>query len=255
MPGLARERGSSVTKLSGPMNPNWKGGRTVTERGYVLVRDPSNPMADVRGYVYEHRLIAAEKLGRPLTPQEHGHHRNERKADNRPENVEALSVAEHRLRHRRPDSNLRLPSEPNPEIHCACGCDGMLLRYDEAGRPRRFLPGHNTRLRPRPASDAMVAALVEGPADIRTLSRRSGIGARAAKTMLSRMVKSGEAVRMTTGVYGPPGTPVSAKPANENPIVACACGCGSTFPKLDPYGRPRKYVSGHNRPVRWRQAA
>lgn len=41
----------------GSDNPNWKGGRTVTEHGYVLLKRPDHPDADVRGYVYEHRLV------------------------------------------------------------------------------------------------------------------------------------------------------------------------------------------------------
>jgi hypothetical protein len=28
--------------------------------------------------------------------------------------------------------------------------------------------------------------------------------------------------------------------------IACACGCGQLFPRLDTYGRPRRYVHGHN---------
>ena len=27
----------------------------------------------------------------------------------------------------------------------------------------------------------------------------------------------------------------------------CLCGCGSCFPRLDPWGRPRQFVAGHNR--------
>lgn len=32
----------------------------------------------------------------------------------------------------------------------------------------------------------------------------------------------------------------------ENPMVACECGCGETFKKYDKYNRPRKYIHGHN---------
>jgi hypothetical protein len=40
---------------------NWKGGKTVTSRGYVLVWvGKDHPLADVRGYAYEHRLVAAQ---------------------------------------------------------------------------------------------------------------------------------------------------------------------------------------------------
>lgn len=47
-------------------NPNWKGGRTITEHGYVLLRVGSqHHLADVRGYAYEHRIVAERMLNRP----------------------------------------------------------------------------------------------------------------------------------------------------------------------------------------------
>lgn len=36
------------------------------------------------------------------------------------------------------------------------------------------------------------------------------------------------------------------KPCEENKIIQCFCGCGKSFLKYDSYGRPRKYVPGHN---------
>lgn len=33
----------------------------------------------------------------------------------------------------------------------------------------------------------------------------------------------------------------------SNPIVRCICGCGQRFKLFDSCGRPRKFVSGHNR--------
>jgi len=122
--------------------------RTVSPDGYVLLWMPDHHLADVRGYVYEHRLVAEQKLGRPLLPDEIVHHVNEVIADNRSENIEVLpSIAYHRLRHRKPGSILRLPDEPNLVVACECNCGVLFEKYDQVGRPRRFVSGHNMRMR------------------------------------------------------------------------------------------------------------
>lgn len=123
-------------------NPNWKGGRSVASNGYVLIKRPGHPMADSRGYVYEHRLVAAEQLGRPLRRGEVVHHRNGIKTDNRPENLEVLSRWEHAVEHRSRD-DLRRPGEDNPTVSCECGCGMTFYLFDSEGRPRRFVNGHN----------------------------------------------------------------------------------------------------------------
>ena len=62
---------------TGPAHNRWKGGRSIASNGYVLVRvGKRHHLADVRGYAYEHRLVAEEKLGRRLTPGEIPHHIN-----------------------------------------------------------------------------------------------------------------------------------------------------------------------------------
>src|SRR4051812_41815968 len=45
-------------------NPNWRGGRSIASNGYIIVRvGVGHHLADVRGYAYEHRLVAEQKLG------------------------------------------------------------------------------------------------------------------------------------------------------------------------------------------------
>lgn len=131
----------------GEKNPFWKGGRTIASNGYVLIKRTGHPMADVRGYVYEHRLVASEILGRLLLGGEQVHHKNGDKTDNRPENIEVVpSRKHHAVKHRpRFPDRRRKPDEPNPTVECECGCGTTFERYDEQGRPREFVTSHNAK--------------------------------------------------------------------------------------------------------------
>lgn len=134
-------------RMKGAGNPFWKGGRTVEPRGYVLIKvGTDHHLADVRGYAYEHRLVAEQKLGRRLTPEEIAHHDDENKSNNAPDNIEPLpSKAHHAAAHRRVALNNRMPGESNVTIKCACGCGTDMQKFDGEGRPRRFVSGHNNR--------------------------------------------------------------------------------------------------------------
>jgi hypothetical protein len=131
----------------GNKNGMWKGGRVLASNGYVLVRvGKGHHLSDVRGYAYEHRVVAETKVGRHLRRGEQVHHKNGNKADNRPENIEVLeSYAHHQVKHRSLARRfkLRLPGESNPMIYCGCGCGSQFALYDANGRPRRFISGHN----------------------------------------------------------------------------------------------------------------
>lgn len=123
-------------------------GRTVASNGYVLIRVGRNHhLADVRGYAYEHRLVAEKILGRRLQPGEVVHHRDHNKVNNNPANLEIVTRAQHGVEHRRRDSRRRMPGEPNPIVSCECGCGSTFERYDSGKRPRQYVSGHNGKER------------------------------------------------------------------------------------------------------------
>lgn len=177
-------------QLKGDLNGFWKGGRSVASNGYVLVRvGSSHHLADVRGYAYEHRLVAEGKIGRRLLPSEVVHHIDGNKQNNEPDNLAVLSREEHRAEHRTADRGLRLPGAPNPTVRCACGCASVFSRYDEAGRPRAFVSGHNPHI--SPTVDAIITVLREGEMHREALAERVATTQRAVATCLSKLKSSG----------------------------------------------------------------
>ena len=66
--------------------------------GYIYIYQPDHPHATNLGYVAEHRLVMEKRLNRYLAVSEQVHHINGVRDDNRDENLELMSKANHRLR-------------------------------------------------------------------------------------------------------------------------------------------------------------
>lgn len=68
--------------------------------GYFYLYKPDHPNAIKQGrYIAEHRYILEQKIGRLLMKNEIAHHLNGNKGDNRPENLEVLTISEHNRIH------------------------------------------------------------------------------------------------------------------------------------------------------------
>ena len=74
----------------------WNGGKHIDGDGYIMIYKPEHPNANAHKYVYLHRLIMEEFLGRYLTRKEIIHHINGIVTDNR---IENLMLLENKAKH------------------------------------------------------------------------------------------------------------------------------------------------------------
>lgn len=78
--------------------PNWN--KVSRSAGYPVVYCPDHPNAWSTGYIFCHRVVAEQNIGRLLLPTEIVHHLDEDKDNFHPDNLEVLqSQTEHAKRH------------------------------------------------------------------------------------------------------------------------------------------------------------
>jgi hypothetical protein len=92
---MKRERQVDIVLTSAPLGHTFKTKRKPN--GYVCVYIRGT------GWKYEHRWVMEQLLGRDLRREEYVHHLNQRRDDNRPENLSLLDSRSHGQLHRRID--------------------------------------------------------------------------------------------------------------------------------------------------------
>lgn len=80
-------------------------------KGYVYVLCPDHPHRTQARYVKRSRLVVEKTLGRYLTSKEQVHHINGVRSDDRPENLQVVTLSEHNRTHRKTRRMLELRKE------------------------------------------------------------------------------------------------------------------------------------------------
>jgi hypothetical protein len=77
----------------------WEIEKIVSKGDYLYAVVRNHPKATTLGYVFEHRIVVENSLGRILANTEVVHHKNGNKKDNRLDNLEVLDYKEHARLH------------------------------------------------------------------------------------------------------------------------------------------------------------
>ena len=108
---LTDSRGRHGNHRKGVDCPRWNDGRIISSHGYVKIRvGKEHPLADPNGYAYEHLVVWVSAGKEPPGDGQIIHHRNEKKTDNRIENLRVCNRSEHGIGHASPLSDTEIVS-------------------------------------------------------------------------------------------------------------------------------------------------
>lgn len=111
--------------ISGNGHPNWKGGKTINNDGYIMIMKPDHPFCNYKGYIGEHRLVYEESHNCCLLPWIEIHHIDGNPSNNVWYNLTPMSKSEHaRLSNIKDMSNL---------ICCECNSNKTYLHRVKVG--------------------------------------------------------------------------------------------------------------------------
>lgn len=85
-------------KYQGSRHPAWKGGKTKTTYGYLLVRCPEHPKA-INGYIQESHFVWEQHNHRRVPDDHIIHHKDGDRTNNKIENLELTTQHDHALLH------------------------------------------------------------------------------------------------------------------------------------------------------------
>lgn len=86
-------KGQLTGRRSGPYKQN------MTKDGYFRMYAAKHPYANGRKDIHVHVMVMERQIGRPLHTWECVHHKNGIKTDNRPQNLELMTLSAHSRMH------------------------------------------------------------------------------------------------------------------------------------------------------------
>lgn len=116
---------------------DWKGGRTISDKGYVLIKIREHPRASKDGYYPEHIVMAEKALGRFFKKGEIVHHVDENRQNNVNSNFVICDRGYHALLHVR-TASLKACGNANWRKCYVCKQYDDIVNMKESGTSNHF---------------------------------------------------------------------------------------------------------------------